>query len=89
MNTSWGERFRLQVTLPNERVVNVRIHACEHCNFVEWAEAAGEKVADVTLSDDFIAKLTSAVTGGQNRCLAELVPEGAAALGQYAEAKKS
>lgn len=86
MNTQWGPRFRLQVTLLDGEAVNVRIHACKDCDFIEWSDVKGDKVADTELSDEFIAKLQLAITHGENRCLAELVPEGVKALGEYSEA---
>lgn len=85
VETQWGPRFRLQVRLPEGNSVNVRIHACSGCNFVEWTEASGEKVADVMIGDLFIAQLSSVVRQNKNRCLPELVPEGLVALGEYGQ----
>ena len=83
--TALSKRYRLQVTLHDGRVVNVRIHACNDCNFIEWHTASGNKVVETELSDDFINKLNSAVLSYKNRCLAQLVPEGIKALGKYSE----
>lgn len=82
MDTKCGPRFRLQVTLP-EQIVNVRIHACKDCEFIEWDGEGGEVVAETELSDEFVELLSSAVTKGQNRDLPELVPEGLKALKGY------
>lgn len=82
MKTQWGPRVRLQVPLDG-RKVNVRIHACETCNFIEWAEAGGEKVGEVSLTDTFVAKLGEAVASCSNRCLPELVAEGSEVLKDY------
>ena len=86
VKTQWGLRFRLQVTLP-EDVVNVRIHACKDCNFIEWSTASGEKIAETELGENFIAELSAAITRGENRCLPSLVSEGLQALGAYGDTK--
>lgn len=85
MNTQWGNRFRLRVSLSN-RSVNVRIHACKECDFIEWGEPTGEIVAVTELSDSFVSELESVIEKGNNRCLPQLVPEGMKALGEYSEA---
>lgn len=85
MDTQWGPRFRLQVTLP-EQTVNVRIHACKDCDFIEWGDMSGIKVAETMLSDEFITQLATAISNNNNRCLPQLVKEGVKALGKYSEA---
>lgn len=69
-------------------MINVRIHACKECDFIEWSREGGEVVAETELSDRFVEALSSAVTNSQNRCLPELIPEGLKALGDYGEGNK-
>lgn len=82
VDTNWGKRFRLQVTLL-EKVVNVRIHSCKECDFIEWGSAEGRAVAETTLSDEFFTQLASAIKDNKNRCLPQLVKEGVIVLGKY------
>lgn len=69
-------------------MVNVRIHACKDCNFIEWSKEGGEAVAETELSDKFVEAVSSAFINSQNRCLPELVSEGLKALGDYGEENK-
>ena len=70
-------------------LVNVRIHACKDCDFIEWGSAGGDVIADAELSDDFVVKLAFAIKENKNRCLPLLVPEGVKALGEYSEAHRT
>jgi hypothetical protein len=75
----------LQITLPDNDVVNVRLHACEDCSFIEWSKATGKEVAQTTVSEAFLRAVANLVTSGENRKLPELVAEGQQALGDYAK----
>ena len=77
-----GKWHRLQLEL-NDKIVTLRVHACNDCDFIEYSDVLGERIDETALSENFVSALSEMIVSGKNRSMSSFVPEAIAALGQY------